>query len=279
MTATEFEYDGIKSSVFGLYICRFDGIEQGAAPIGSEITVNTVKSPGGNTFIRTGSVYETPLTFTFQVVKYDNNGESQQIEARELAKIMQWLVRSDCNHYLRFEQSGWDNVFYNCSLKVQKYVIAGQICGLEIEATCDAPWGYSELKHYHFKLGSNEQNPFYLYNYSDENGGLFPDLVKIRVLNDCDLSIKNTFLIKNDKNNKKVITTTIKNCKNGEEIIFDKHRNIKSSNPHAEYGLANDFNFQFLQLFCDFYNAKNTITANKSCEISIDYRAIRKGVC
>ena len=166
MTATEFEYDGIKSSVFGLYICRFDGIEQGAAPIGSEITVNTVKSPGGNTFIRTGSVYETPLTFTFQVVKYDNNGESQQIEARELAKIMQWLVRSDCNHYLRFEQSGWDNVFYNCSLKVQKYVIAGQICGLEIEATCDAPWGYSELKHYHFTLGSNEQNPFYLYNYS-----------------------------------------------------------------------------------------------------------------
>ena len=279
MTATEFEYDGIKSSVYGLYICRFDGVEQGAAPIGSEITVNTVKSPRGNTFIRTGSVYDIPLTFTFQAAKYDDSGEAQEIEARELAKIMRWLIRSDCNHYLRFEQSGWDNVFYNCSLKMQKYVIAGKIYGLEIEATCDAPWGYSEPRHYHFTLAPNGQNPFYLYNYSDEDGCLLPDLVKIRVLNDGDLSITNTFLIRKEKDNKKVITTTIKNCKNGEEIVFDKHRNIISSHSHPEHGLENDFNYQFLELCSDVYNAENIITANKGCEISMDYREIRKGVC
>lgn len=276
MTATEFEYDGTKSSVYGLYICSFDGEKDGTFSIGNEITMNTVKSPNGKRFIKTGSVYENPLVFTFQVMKYDCTDGIQEIGARELARIMRWLTRTDNYHYLKFEQSGWDNIFYNCYLKLQKYEINGKIYGFEIEATCDAPWGYSEPKQYIMNLDSNTS--FDLYNYSDEDGCILPDLINIEVLEDCNLEITNTFLIKNDPDNKKTTTTRIDNCEKNEIIQIDKHKNICSTQVHSN-GLENDFNYEFLQLCSDFYNSKNTISANANCVITINYREIRKGVC
>lgn len=279
MTATEFEYDGIKSSVYGLYICSFDNPRNGTFSIGNEVTINTVKSPKGNRFIKIGHSYETPLSFTFQVAKFDCGSDVEEITARELARIMRWLVRSDNYHYLRFEQCEWENIFYNCQLKVQKYEVAGKIVGLEIEATCDAPWGYSEPKEYHleFNLGTNKVNKYSIYNYSDEDGSILPDLVTIECGKDCDLSLKNTFLIRKDESNKKTRTVEIRNCKKGEVIQFDRHKNICSSIVHD--GLTNDFNYVFLELFSDFYNSENTISSNCECKVSIFYREIRKGVC
>ncbi len=274
MIATEFEYDGIKSSVYGLYICSFDGAKNGASSIGDEITINTIKAPRGNRLIKTGRVYETPLSFTFQVVKYDCNYGAEEITARELARIMRWLIRSDNYHYLRFMQDEWDNVFYNCSLKVQKYEVAGVIYGLEIEATCDAPWGYSEMKEFKFSLDSN--NSFDLYNYSDEDGRILPDLVKIKIKQSGKFVLTNTFSINKNENNKIISNTIIENCSAGEIIQLDRHKNISSSLPHK---LQNDFNYQFLELFSDFVNPKNTITSNNQCDVEIYFREIRKGVC
>ncbi|MCI9538455.1 MAG: hypothetical protein HFG35_09335 [Eubacterium sp.] len=271
---TQFEFDGIKSSVFGLYLCSFSGSSTGAKPVGNEITINTVKAPKKNRFIRTGVTYETPLTFSFQVVKYNCWGENMEITPRELAKIMRWLVRKDYR-YLRFDQTGWDNVFYNCTLKVQKYEIGGVIRGLEIEATCDAPWGYSERKEHTLNL--NGVNACSIYNYSDEDGGILPDLVRIEVLGNYDLlCITNTFSTNQDKNKTKTINVKINNCKQGEIIELDRHKNICSSMVHD--GLVNDFNHVFLELFSDFNQYENVITSNERCNVTIYIREIRKGV-
>lgn len=268
-----FEFDGIKSSVYGLHVCRFDGADDGVKTLGNEIEIKTVKSPKGNRFIKTYSTYETPLTFSFQVVKCECGTEITEIKPRELAKILRWLVRKEY-HYLRFEQSGWENVFYNCALKVQKYESGGKIFGLEIEATCDAPWGYSEPKEYHFELapGSN----FVLHHYSDEDGSLLPDLVEIEVLENCDpLRVTNTF-------REKQIALEVKHCRAGEHIRFDRHKNISSYTPNGSLvtheNIMNDFNYVFLELFSDFYSSKNVLTASHRCNISLYYRAIRKGV-
>lgn len=276
MTTTEFEYDGIKSSVYGLYICSFGEGNGGISSIGNEITVNNVKTPNGKRFIKTGIIYENPLSFSFQVVKYDCKIGAQEIEARELARIMRWLTRTDNYHYLRFKQSGWDNVFYNCYLKLQKYEVRGKIYGLEIEVTCDAPWGYSEPKH--ILLDFTENSSFRIYNYSDEDGSMIPDLVKIEITEPCDLKITNTFLIKDDPDHKKTVTMKIDNCKKGEIIQMDRHKNICSTLAHDK-GLYNDFNFHFIELFSDFNNPVNTISSNAKCIITMDYREIRKGVC
>lgn len=276
LTAAEFEYDGIKSSVYGLYICSFDGMKNGVSSLGNEITINSIKSPGGKRFIWTESVYETPLSFTFQVIKYDCTHGSMEIGARELAEIMRWLTRTDNYHYLRFAQDGWDHVFYNCYLKVQKYETGGKIYGLEIEAVCDAPWGYSEPKH--ILLDFTENSSCRIYNYSDEDGSMIPDLVKIEIAEACNLEITNTFLIKDDPDHKKTVTMKIDNCKKGEIIQTDRHKNICSTLPH-DRGLANDFNFHFIELFSDFKNPVNTISSNAKCIITMDYREIRKGVC
>lgn len=276
MTATEFEYDGIKSSVYGLYTCSFDGANGGMSSIGNEITVNNVKTPNGKRFIKTGIIYENPLSFSFQVVKYDCNKGAQEIEGRELARIMRWLTRTDNYHYLKFEQSGWDNIFYNCYLKLQKYEVMGKIYGLEIEATCDAPWGYSEPKQHVIDL--DPDTLFNLYNYSDEDGGILPDLIKIEILENCDLEIVNTFLAKRNQNDKKITKMQINNCKKNEIIQIDKHKNIQSTQIHSN-GLANDFNYEFMELYSDFYNSMNTISSNAKCIVTINYREIRKGVC
>lgn len=268
-----FEFNGIKSSVYGLYLCRFDGSNDGIKTLGNEVGIKTVKSPREHRFIKAYSTYETPLTFSFQVVKYECGRDIMEIGQRELANILKWLVRRDyC--YLRFDQDGWDHVFYNCSLKVQKYEIEGKIFGLEIKATCDAPWGYSEQKEFSFTL--NPKKHFVLHHYSDEEGGFLPDIVKIEVLENCDLQVANTFYIGQDPEREKKILVEIKNCRAGELLCFDRHKNISSSAPHDD--LMNDFNYVFLELYSDFYSSKNTITANHNCNISMNYRAIRKGV-
>lgn len=274
MTATEFEFDGIKSSVYGLYICSFDGAKNGVSSVGNEVTMNTIKTPRGNRFIKTSSTYETPLSFTFQVMKFNCNSGIEEISPRELARIMRWLVRSDNYHYLRFEQSEWENIFYNCYLKVQKYEIAGQIVGLEIEATCDAPWGYSERKEHHLDFAL--KNEYSIHNYSDEDGGILPDLVTVQCRTNCDIAIKNTFCIRKDQTNQKAVTVKIANCKKDETIQFDRHRNICSSMSHK--GLMDDFNHVFLELFSDLYNSENTLSSDSGCMLSIFYREIRKGV-
>lgn len=268
-----FEFDGIKSSVYGLYLCSFDGSRDGVSTLGNEVEIKTVKSPKGNRFIRTGSTYETPLTFSFQVMKYDCKYGISEISSRELARLLRWLVRKEY-HYLRFEQSEWDNVYYNCTLRVQKYEIAGKILGLEIDVSCDAPWGYSEQKEYH--LDFNLKNEYNIYNYSDEDGGILPDLVTIQCSKNGDLILKNTFLVRNDENNKKITTIEIKNCKKGEIIQLDRHKNISSSAIHDN--LMNDFNYVFLELFSDLYNSENIIYSESKCNLSIYYREIRKGV-
>mgnify|MGYP004721841897 CR=1 FL=1 len=276
MIATEFEFDGISSSVFGLYICSFNGAKNGTSTLGNEITFNAVKSPRNNKWIFTDRVYENPLTFTFQCFKYDCNTGSEPIVARELSRIIRWLVRNDGYHYLRFKQNGWDNVFYHAQLKVQKYEIAGQIYGFEIEAICDAPWGYSEMKEYKFEY-SDDVYSFNLYNFSDEDGKLLPELVKIEILEDCNLAITNSFNLKGDENNKYTFTTSINNCKSGEVIYLDKNRNITSNINHVT--LSDDFDYNFLCLFSDFFNEKNTITISNPCNITINWREIREGDC
>ena len=43
--------------------------------------------------------------------------------------------------------------------------------------------------------------------------------------------------------------------------------------------LSDDFNYCFFKLYSDYKNAKNTITVSHACNITINWREIRKGVC
>lgn len=278
MIATEFEYDGIKSSVYGLYICSFDGTRTGTYSLGNDVTINTVRSPGKKQLIRSGSTWENPLIFQFQVVKYDCNSGVQEITSRELAHIMRWLIRSDNYHYLRFIQTGWDNIFYNCSLKLQKHEIAGKIYGLDIEATCDSPWGWSEQKEYTFDTTVSGKRNFNLYNYSDEDGALLPDLFELQILSEqpCDLTVTNHFSARKEEKpleNKLVIY----NCKPGEILSMDKHKNIISNLSHEH--LYDDFNHNFLHLYSDLSSNENQISVTVDCKIRLLWREVRKGVC
>ncbi len=278
MIAAEFEYNGIKSSVYGLYLCSFDGPRTGTYSLGNDVTIHTIQPPGKKQLIRSGSTWENPLTFQFQVAKYDYKHGVQEITSRELAHIMRWLIRSDNYHYLRFTQTGWDNIFYNCFLKLQKHEIAGKIYGLDIEATCDAPWGWSERKEYIFDTTLAGKKSFNLYNYSDEDGALLPDLVEIQILSKekSDLIITNQFNIpaKERQLENKLI---VNNCLPGEILSMDKHKNIVSSLPHEQ--LYNDFNHDFLHLYRDFSGNENQISVSVDCRIRILWREVRKGVC
>lgn len=278
MIATEFEYDGIKSSVYGLYICSFDGARTGTYSLGNDVTIHTVQAPGKKQLIKSGSTWENPLTFQFQVAKYDCSSGVQEITSRELAHIMRWLIRSDNYHYLRFIQTGWDNIFYNCSLKLQKHEIDGKIYGLDIEATCDSPWGWSERKEYTFDTTLSGKKSFNLYNYSDEDGALLPDLVELQILSKepCDLTVINRFSCRKEEETLEH-KLVIHNCSPGEILSMDKHKNIVSNLPHEQ--LYNDFNHNFLHLYSDLTNNENEISVSVDCKMRILWREVRKGVC
>ena len=54
---------------------------------------------------------------------------------------------------------------------------------------------------------------------------------------------------------------------------------IITSSDNNHETLPDDFGYIFLYLYSDFVNEKNIITISNPCNITINWREIRKGVC
>ena len=126
------------------------------------------------------------------------------------------------------------------------------------------PFGTQDFKIFTKDLSANEQ--FSIIDESDNIGYIYPD-IQIKCKSDGDLELHNSI---EDR------TTIIKNCKSGEIISIDKNLNISTS--LSSHKIYNDFNFIFFRIANSFNNNQNIISVNISCEITIKYYPIVKGV-
>lgn len=278
MTGMYFEFDGIHSKDLNLKIVGFDGVKNGTATAGNQIEFNTIKVPNTNRWMKTSSSYSEVLSFSFQVAKMDCTKQRNVISERELAFFIRWLVRKDYK-YLRIIQDGYENIYYNARLNVARYEIAGETAGLEITVSCDAPYGYSDIKSFCYST-NNLTDSFTLYDDSDEIGYLYPELVEIEVLQDnADVVIKNSIDI-GERN------TIIKGCKEKDIITFTSglkaslQRYNSNNNSYVPIPISDSFENWCFPRICNTFSKRNNVYEITNIKnISIAWRAVRKAVC
>lgn len=273
MFCTEFIFDGISSKEYNLIICSFDGHKSGSATAGSHIEYTTFKAPNSDRWTRTGSSYNEQLTFTFQICKYKySTGIDEPLSERELAFIMRWLVQKDYKE-LQFIQEGYENIFYNCQINVEKYEANGRCYGLSLTVVCDAPWGWSEIKQ--ATISSSTTSLTKLYDDSDEIGVIYPS---VTILSKAGTKSKPQDIT--IYNNMTGIETRIKNCVSNEKI--EMHDMIINSSENIDNGyhttLMDDFNWKWFSIGNSLGDRVNEIKVTGNCKVNLSWRVPRKAV-
>lgn len=278
MTGIYFEFDGIHSKDLNLMIVSFDGAKNGAATAGSHLEYNTIKLPNSDKWLKTSASYSEVLSFSFQAAKVDKNGQADAMSERDLAFYIRWLVRKEYK-YLRIIHEGYETIYYNARLNVQRYEIAGKSVGLEITVYCDAPYGYSSIKSFHYST-DRMTDSFEIYDDSDEIGSIYPDLVEIEVLQDGEVTLKNNI----DQR-----ITVIKDCMAKDMIVFSSGLKASLQRFHTdennrEYYISKPIypyfeNWCFPRIGNTFYKRENLFEITNIKNISIAWRGVRKAVC
>lgn len=284
MYADVFEFNGIKSSDLGYYIVGFDGFSNdGVGMAGNEVTFSNSKPSNSYSWNFHGSKYENPLTASFQIGKFDcgiDKDKNYELSQQDCAFLLRWLVRTDGYKFLRFFQGGYEgceNTFFRVQNKLQWIRVQGAIVGAQIDVTCDAPFGYSDVQIY--EVSCSNGSSFAIYNDSDTAGALYFDETDILMTSDAqNLQIKNNLDALYSPTIQYV--TQLKNCKNGEHITIANHMIETSKNiGHTRENINNDFNFKYPRLinFSDINETRKNIftVTGGSCRLSFSYRTIR----
>lgn len=284
MYANTFEFNGINSKDLGYYIANFDNFSNdGVGVAGNEITFTTSKPANTYKWNFHGSKYESPLQTSFQIGKFDCSvyrDRNYELSQQDCAFLLRWLVRTDGYKPIRFFQGGYEgyeNTFFFVQNKLQWIRVAGTIVGAQIDVTCNAPFGFSDIQT--FEASCNDGDSFIIYNDSDKTGALYYDEMDILLTSDANrLQITNSM----DSIYSPTIqyNTIITNCKNGEHINISNNQIYTSMNSvHTKGNISNDFNFKYPRLinFSDLTeNRKNVYTVTGgSCNLSFNYRTIR----
>lgn len=160
-----------------------------------------------------------------------------------------------------------DDVYYNAQLKLTEIKFGENIIGYDVEATCDAPYGWSDKRV--ARLYNNEEDSndsvLSIFDDSDEIGSIIPD-IEITVLNDGDVGIYNDATLRN---------TIIKHCIAGEIITITDGKRIKSNIDHKY--LYDDFNWVFQKITNSYRTNVNNFELT-NCKVKITWRETRKAV-
>ena len=268
---TDFIYNDCRLSDFGYAIVLFDTIKDGEIDTDSQLTFNHISIANGKKMPFITSTYEDPLKMEFYIARNlcnynDYNGiydMTTNISLSEMAFLKRWLV-SPTPHKLQVVGDEYAGIFWMGSFNVEEYTLGDNRIGAHLTFECDAPFGYYNDVTLEGSLNSGE---VYKYNcISDEIGYLYPN-ISIRLMENGDLELSNSFDGK---------VTSIKNCRQYETITMDENMQIYSDYPTHE--IMDDFNFVFYRIGSDFGNIGNTLESNLAIEYTIQYRPICKAV-
>lgn len=160
LTATEFTYDGVFSSEYGLKIATFDGatLEETSYIVPN---IEVAKSATSQKFYYIDKTYDSPPEFEFAVVS------EGAIHGEMLREILLWLDARKGYKPLVVFQPGLDEFTYNCIFSVNNLIYhAGCCVGLRLTATFDS--NYVSGKPIVLQLsGNGEEQDAVLYNDSD----------------------------------------------------------------------------------------------------------------
>lgn len=261
MFATDFIFDNKRASDFNLMIGSFNnGIETAS---GGEIEFSVIKAPNQDKYDFYGAAINSVLTWNFSLLKnpcYTNDADELYFTQYEERQIAKWLLKQDGYKYFRFEQEGYENIFYKVQINMSPYQIGGRTAGFDLTVTSDCGYGYSQEFTHNFTL--NRENSINLTINSDINSYILPHITlngngSFYISNNSDLS-------QNISNAK---STQLSNVTGTVSMDSDKDIITGISSP-------NDFSWYFLRLV----NGVNEITTDSegNIELKITYREPRR---
>lgn len=264
MKALDFEYDGYLLSDFGFMICSFGDKGLETISNGSKISFNTTPIFNGSKSLLTQVSYDENIECNFAICKnpcVTASGDVEPITATEESQIMRWLNRK---RFLKFRvlQDGYEDIYFNGSFNIDKYVLDGNVYGFELTFTSDRPYATYDSVMYNFTI-STENGNYVINDISDEIGYIYTKM-KIKCLSSGNLIINNS--IENRD-------TVIKNCTQNEIITLD-YPIIEST--LISHKLQNDFNFNFVRIANTYENTLNKLTFSLPCEVQLSYNPIKK---
>ena len=264
MKALDFEYDGYLLSDFGFMICSFGDKGLETISNGSKISFNTTPIFNGSKSLLTQVSYDENIECNFAICKnpcVTASGDVEPITATEESQIMRWLNRKK---FLKFRvlQDGYEDIYFNGSFNIDKYVLDGNVYGFELTFTSNRPYAIYDSVMYNFTI-STENGNYVINDISDEIGHIYAKM-KIKCLSSGNLIINNS-IEKRD--------TVIKNCTQNEIITLD-YPIIEST--LISHKLQNDFNFNFVRIANTYENTLNKLTFSLPCEVQLSYNPIKK---
>ena len=257
---TDFHYDGMNLSDFGLMICSIDESADGNFSVGSVTELNTIKAPQSYVWNYLGESYSDPLEFEFTVGRIDKYGELHPIHQNEERAILKWLKqRGPYKSFYFLPSNPIDDIIHHKAKidNVEEIKISGNTVGFSITIVTNAPFGFS--KEWKYDLSANSQLTINV--DSDEANYLYPRLT-IKATKSGNVSLEN---ISNGSG------SSINNLSANETVIVDKN-NVGVITDLGTHNVVKDFSRTWFRL----EDGENICKLTGSADVSITFQEPRK---
>lgn len=253
----DFIFDGQTLSDFGYVIAADGAIDETLAV--SNMNYELVKSAMSDISYKVAHEYPDNYSRTFMIIK-NNCADVEDygyLTDDDISVLSRWLVRKQ---YKWFKYVG-SNVWFKVQNVVEKMYYGNGVIGLQITVNTNAPFGFTpEIKN----TWTGDSGT--IYTVSDEEGYIVPT-VSIKANEGGNLVIRNSRTSE---------FTQIDNVTSGETITIYGEGLLQITTDNANHNIADDFNFVFPKLVCEYNNNQNTITTSLDCDVVITYRGRRK---
>lgn len=265
MKALDFFFDDRYLSDMGYVACTIDGSETIKKTSVSKTSYSTVKMPNRSIWNKVSSSDVEPLTTTIQILKLScDDPTPQELSSDEISEMTRWLCRGDKYCKFSFVQDGYEEIYYNVKIDLDKIDVYGITSGFELTILADRPYGIIDESINSISITST--SPYVIYDTSDVIGYTYPDLFKIVCGEAGDLTLTNSIDGRQTK---------IKNCIIGETIIING-KTLQITSSELTHEISNDFNYVFPRISNTKDIRENIISTNKNCSLTVSWTVNRK---
>lgn len=266
----DFQFDGEKLSDYGYMIGSFNGRTEDTVEV-SVMDYTDIKSALSDVSHKVATSYPSNYTATVQIMKTNCDGDDDgRLSNDDVSMITKWLVRKEYKQFnWIYEDDTAEDIFYDVHCKISKITVGGDCYGLEVTFESNRPFGYTEIKR-HIENNCPANYPIEVEIETEEEGWMYPDvIIKLRSVATNPIVIKNTLEPSRE--------TRIDDCIAGEILTFHGGDLLQLTSSVSSHVLATDFNYVFPRLYNEYQMTwLNTFLVNAQCDITIQYRGIRK---
>lgn len=267
MNERSFIFNNRSLSDLGMMICYFDSVDNIETVESPTITFNVVQNNSDDSFRPTYTSYDGTLESNeICICKIDCTGNNRFFTRDEVREVYRWLDTKSFRKFTIQNDDMFEDIYFIGGFtQINQVKHFGNVLGFKIKFTSQYPYGLSEDIRYAKTITEND-NTFNVVNNSDDVKPVYPSNLKITIMKDGNLTIKNS--LDNEM-------FGIKNCLNGETITVDCISKIIETDKSA-HDIFNDFNYNYFRLLRNDETDNNKLTVSLLCKIEFIVNEPRK---